>query len=311
MPLPLILWGAAAGLAATGVFKGVQASGNFDKAKEIGRDAENRHKKSISLLEKKREKTQKYLENLGKVKLEAFTHQIKFLVDESKKRKSTSSKIAGFEESFTIENLKQMESIVLRSLEIEKGLGTGAVGGTLAAMGAYGAVGSLATASTGAAISGLSGVAATNATLAWLGGGALSAGGFGMAGGMVELGGIVLGPALAIGGFMLAGKAEEAVTQAQKYSAEVDIGIEKIELLKSGLGAIQKRAGELEGVIEKMISQFEKVKVPASASDELFFNMVKVGKCLKQVLEIAILDKDGQAISDIKPQLPSGFMLID
>lgn len=177
MPLPLILWGAAAGLAATGVFKGVQASGNFDKAKEIGRDAENRHKKSISLLEKKREKTQKYLENLGKVKLEAFTHQIKFLVDESKKRKSTSSKIAGFEESFTIENLKQMESIVLRSLEIEKGLGTGAVGGTLAAMGAYGAVGSLATASTGAAISGLSGVAATNATLAWLGGGALSAGG--------------------------------------------------------------------------------------------------------------------------------------
>lgn len=38
---------------------------------------------------------------------------------------------------------------------------------------------------------------------------------------------------------------------------------------------------------------------------------MKVGKCLKQVLEIAILDKDGQAISDIKPQLPSGFMLID
>ena len=45
-------------------------------------------------------------------------------------------------------------------------------------------------ASTGAAISGLTGVAATNATLAWLGGGALSAGGFGVAGGMAVLGGL-------------------------------------------------------------------------------------------------------------------------
>lgn len=45
MPLPIILWGAAAALAATGVFKGVEASGNFDKAKEIGEDAERKFKK--------------------------------------------------------------------------------------------------------------------------------------------------------------------------------------------------------------------------------------------------------------------------
>ena len=48
------------------------------------------------------------------------------------------------------------------------------------------------TASTGTAISALSGVAATNAALAWLGGGAVSAGGWGVALGSVVLSGGVL-----------------------------------------------------------------------------------------------------------------------
>ncbi|EPB9212345.1 hypothetical protein ACRT7K_000407 [Campylobacter jejuni] len=57
-------------------------------------------------------------------------------------------------------------------------------GGGIASLGAgaYGSVGLLASASTGTAIASLSGAAATNATLAWLGGGSLAAGGFGMAG---------------------------------------------------------------------------------------------------------------------------------
>ena len=51
-------------------------------------------------------------------------------------------------------------------------------------------VASIGTASTGTAISTLSGAAATKATLAWLGGGALAAGGLGVAGGTVVLGGV-------------------------------------------------------------------------------------------------------------------------
>ncbi len=49
-------------------------------------------------------------------------------------------------------------------------------------------VASLGTASTGTAISALSGAAATKATIAWLGGGALAAGGLGIAGGTAVLG---------------------------------------------------------------------------------------------------------------------------
>ncbi|GAA7811656.1 hypothetical protein HpMS14_10990 [Helicobacter pylori] len=54
----------------------------------------------------------------------------------------------------------------------------------LAAYGAYTGVGMLASTAGGVAIAEISGVAATNATLAWLGGGVLSVGGFGMVGGM-------------------------------------------------------------------------------------------------------------------------------
>lgn len=67
------------------------------------------------------------------------------------------------------------------------GVGAPAVVSTLVA--------SLGTASTGTAISTLSGVAATKATLAWLGGGALAAGGLGVAGGAVVLGAITVGGA--------------------------------------------------------------------------------------------------------------------
>lgn len=40
MPLPIVLWGAAAALGATGVFKGDKAVGNMKEAKAIGENAQ-------------------------------------------------------------------------------------------------------------------------------------------------------------------------------------------------------------------------------------------------------------------------------
>ena len=70
--------------------------------------------------------------------------------------------------------------------------GMAAGAGTMALVVAYG------TASTGTAIASLSGVAATNASLAFLGGGAVSAGGGGMVAGAAVLGGIVTITAVAV-----------------------------------------------------------------------------------------------------------------
>ena len=309
MPLPLILWGAAAALAATGVFKGVQASNNFDTAKDIGANAEKRHKKKSDDLDVARKSTQKALEKLGRLKVDVFINQIKHLVEVIKKTKSARSKIKDFDLLITLDQLKEYEKLVLTSIALEKGLGTGAVGGALAAMGAYGSVGALASASTGAAISGLSGVAATNATLAWLGGGALSAGGFGMAGGMIALGGIVLGPALAIGGFLIASKAEEALTEAHAYDARVDVAIADMNIIATALKAIRSNAAELMSVIVELASRFDAIKVNNDRSVVAFQRMVTLGKAIKEALDIAIITEDGKAVKGIKGQF-SGLLEI-
>ena len=297
MPIPLLLWGAAAALAATGVVKGAQASSNFDKAKEIGKDAEHNYYKASEALDADRNATQKGLETLGALKVSIFTDQIKYLVEAIKKGKS---KISDFDVKISADQLKEYDRLVLGSLAIERGLGSGAVGGALAAMGAYGAVGTLATASTGTAIAGLSGAAATNATLAWLGGGALSAGGFGMAGGMLALGGIVLGPALAIGGFMMASKAEEALSQAHAYDAEVDVAIEKMKILRTNLKGIRSNAAEMHNTLEELARRFDAVKVPDATNSKKFQRMIMIGKKLKEALDISIIESDGTAIAGLQ-----------
>ena len=73
MPLPLLLWGAAALLAGTGVVKGAVAISDFDDAKKIGKSAEKRHKDAEADLQKQRENTNKDFEKLGELKLAVFT----------------------------------------------------------------------------------------------------------------------------------------------------------------------------------------------------------------------------------------------
>ena len=309
MPIPLLLWGAAAALAATGVVKGVQASNMMDEAKEIGEKAERKHRRAAAALEEVRTSTQEKLEDLGKLKVTAFTQQIRHLIEVIKRTKTASSKLQGFQEEFSIDKIKTYEAMILRSMELEKGIASGAVGGTLAAMGAYGTVGYLATASTGAAITGLSGAAATNATLAWLGGGTLSAGGFGIAGGTLALGGIVLGPALAIGGFMMASKAEEALTEANKYKAEVSVAVAKMQAAETAMGGIVTNAKEISTIITELARRFDQIKVNDDRDPAAFQRMVAVGTSLKKALEVAIINKEGVAIENIKAKC-SGLLTI-
>ncbi|KFH28192.1 sortase [Helicobacter pylori] len=117
-----------------------------------------------------------------------------------------------------------------------------AIGGVLAAYGAYTGVGMLASTAGGVAIAELSGVAATNATLAWLGGGALSVGGFGMVGGMAVFGWLVAGPALAILGAMSADEMEEKLEKAKSYYSQVEKAVKKADAIIDQFQAIEKMA---------------------------------------------------------------------
>lgn len=155
---------------------------------------QKKYDKAIDKLEEYKISTNVKLEELGRLKLSVFTEQIKHTVDVIKQSKDASSKLENFGSSISVDELKEMEKMVLNSLKLESGLLSGASGGALAGFGAYSKCWFISFSSTGTTISGLSGVAASNATLAWLGGGSIASGGFGMAGGMLALGGIVAGP---------------------------------------------------------------------------------------------------------------------
>jgi hypothetical protein len=123
-------------------------------------------------------------------------------------------------------------------------MGTGAKALTVTAVAQGGAI-----ASTGAAISGLSGAAAQSATLAWLGGGAVAAGGGGVAVGSAVLAGVAIAPAVLVGGFVMAHEGEKSLTRAKKYAAKVKRACAEIDAAIDVAEAAQARIEELELVV--------------------------------------------------------------
>ena len=284
MAIPILLWGAAAALAATGVKKGFDAKSDFDSAEVIGKSAEEKYEKAVEKLEKDKVLTNKYLEKLGKVKAEVFATEFKYVVDFCLRIKDSSrAELKEFKEHISEVELKELAKLAKVGLELETAIGSSVVSGALTGLAAYGSVGMLASASTGTAIATLSGAAAKSATLAWLGGGSLAAGGYGIAGGTLALGGIVLGPALAIGGFIMAGKAEEALTEAISYSNKVDIAVEEISTHLTYLKAIRSNCQEMVNVIDGSVERFKKVKTDNINDKQAIEKMFTMAKSLKKL----------------------------
>lgn len=151
--------------------------------------------------------------------------------------------------------LKQMSTM---ATSIAGGLAGSAVAGALTAIGAYGGAMTLGTcATTGTAIASLSGAAATNATLAFLGGGALSIGGLGMAGGTMVLGGLVAGPALAVMGFVVGAKASANKDAAYSNLAKANKYVEEVKTVQVLCKAIRMRANMFERLLIKLDALFE------------------------------------------------------
>ncbi len=216
MPLPLIIGAAAAVAGLYGVAKGVSGAIDHNDAKKIGKNAEDIFNAANERLESQRESTNNVLEDYGQRKLRAFNGVILDFIKTYEKIKNIELSQSPEVDKLTSGDFSNQTLAGLRQdyqalKDAGLGLGAGLSGGAALAFGAYNGTMLLATASTGTAISSLGGVAATNATLAWLGGGSLAAGGYGMAGGAMVLGGIVAGPALAIFGHIVGNKGEAAL----------------------------------------------------------------------------------------------------
>lgn len=307
MPIPFIIGGVALALGATGLAKGAGALSDMSDVQDVGSRAERKHRKKLEEVDKVRQATNNELARLGKLKVDIGKNQLQHVINVIAKLKSSSSTtLRGFDEKVMNKQLPQISQMVTTSLSVDSGLASGLASGVLVGMGAYGSVGMLATASTGTAISTLSGAAATNATLAWLGGGSLAAGGFGMAGGTLVLGGIVTAPALAVAGFMMASKAEEAMTEAKRYSNNVDLKVAELDKVIAQLEAITKSAKELQYVLLKTVSTFEKelkISLDEALKPE---NDKKVARMLdytinliKPLLDMPAIKDDGSAYEGV------------
>jgi proteasome assembly chaperone (PAC2) family protein len=315
MAIPLFLIGGATILlTGTGVKKGFDAKEKNKKAKDIIKNIERDFEFAKEELEVEREKINETLQEYGKYKLEIFSTRMQILLNILKCQKKAKSNY-NHEVYFSDEQVTSLKHDVENSYEILSGLGKGVASGVLTAYGAYGTVGLIAEASTGTAIASLSGAAATNATLAWLGGGSIATGGYGIVGGIAVLGSIVAGPAIAVTGFAMDSKAEKNLTKAKEFESEVKIKIEKIKVSIKGFEAIRERINEMESIINKFVNKFDTIynnilnkqgvmdrfkdlfKTPKNKSickhKREIEQLITLGKAIKETLSINLLDEEG------------------
>jgi hypothetical protein len=311
MPIPFILAGAAIALGGYGVKKGIDAKDDFDEASENNKKAQRTYDNAEEELAETKDNTNSSLEKLGFLKASIYDESLDDFMDIFEKIKNID-----FEDKLALGTLNSVDNqdildIKNTVLEMKEVLGGGVAalgGGALAGFGALGGVGMLASASTGTAIAGLSGVAATNATLAWLGGGALSAGGFGMAGGMAVLGGIVAGPVLAVGGALMASKAETAKYNSYSNLDTANIAKEEMNSASIVLDGICERTIEFINILEPLNEIFEEYintlenivdksddyHTYSKSEKEIVMTTALIAKTVKNICDAPVIDENGE-----------------
>lgn len=324
MPLPLFLVGAAIVAGGYGVKKGFDAKADYDEAEAVNTEAEEIYDNAQAELEKARKKAEKAIEELGTTKFSIYEQTLLPFVDAFSKIKNIDFDDSGLLEKnkLTTVNADDMKTVAVSAIAMKDIVGGGitALGtGGLAGLATYGGVGLVGTASTGTAIGSLGGVAATNATLAWLGGGSLAAGGMGMAGGMAVLGGIVAGPVLAVGGMMVASKAEAAKEDAYSNLYEAELAAEEMNSGTVVTRGISRRFREINKVLVELNQRFAPMLQSLqdlvesntdynsySAADKKgVFLTASIAKTLKNVMEAPLLDEDGLVTSESRAVLTS------
>lgn len=190
MPLPLLIpigIGVAALVASGGLT--LNAQGKIKKAKAEHAQSYQAYKAKYDDLTRYKTETDKFLGELGRSRANAM-QSVRDAIDFIRRAKLVNPNIISDAE-VSIPDLEKLDQAYGNILKTLGGTGASAAGGAgvgaLTALGAYGAVAAWGVASTGTAIDTLSGAAGSSATPAWLGGGALAAGGLGIAGGTAVL----------------------------------------------------------------------------------------------------------------------------
>jgi uncharacterized protein YoxC len=302
--IPIILGGVALITAGVGVVTGVGGISKIEEAEKLGKAAQKRYEQKQKSIEKTLQSTQDLAQKYGQLQIQVKLQTIgRFVAFIERIGQQVSQSDMEFLERLEGGSAQQIHEYKMATLEAEH-FATGgfkALGAAYAAgQGTIALVGLFGTASTGAAIGGLSGAAAWNATLAWLGGGSLAVGGGGMALGTLVLGGIAVGPALMIGGFVLGGQGERALTDAYRYEVQINTEIVKLDAFKDFLGQVQRRIIELENLVNTLnsrsvdcLSELESNSFVLERDAAKFQQVALLIKALTEIMKTPVLNTNG------------------
>lgn len=262
MPLPFILGVGAAVAGVTGVGSGIRGAVKMKDANDTMKMVEKQHNRNTTRFEENSKITNKKMDELGTFELnilksfDTFSDIIEKIQNrpEFKEYKMEGVQLPKYDAE-TIKEVSVGAGVLLGGLG---GAAVGTAGGFAAAGATTSAVMALGTVSTGTAIASLSGAAATNATLAALGGGALSAGGGGIALGTSILGAATLGVGLLVGGAIFnvtGGKLSDKAEEARKQVEKEEKTINKICLYLAQLNVAANRFYETLRCVKQMYDE--------------------------------------------------------
>lgn len=143
-----------------------------------------------------------------------------------------------------------------------------------------------------------------------------------MAVGTLVLGGIAVGPAVAIGGFVLASQGEKALTRATEYAAQVDTAVARMEALIAFHHRAEVRVKELRSVAAALNARathaIEHVAEIADGFDEECDDHVArlslamlLSKALSELLQIKVFDAEGMLTSESEAALAGYRRLVE
>lgn len=311
MPLPFILGAVATVAAIGGVGSGIHGASKMKEANDTMKSADSRHKKNIARFDETSEETNKAMDELGALELEIlhsfddFSNTIEKIQNrpQFKEYKKEGVEIPKYDKE-AFKKVSVGAGVLLGGLG---GAAVGTAGGFAAAGATTSAVMALGTASTGTAIASLSGAAATNATLAALGGGALAAGGGGIALGTTILGATTLGVGLLVGGVIfnvtgskLSDKADEAWAQMKEAEQKIDRICSYLNDLKSAaikytksLTTVRDKYNEIFGYVTYTVNNLHKTDWNDFSKEERIAtqNAVLLVGLLYKMCQVSLVNK--------------------
>ncbi len=218
--------------------------------------------------------------------------------------------------SISRQEIQELGTIEMNASEALKATG---IAGSIATVALTGvpsavtwAVGQFAAASTGIAIKSLSGAAATKATLAWLGGGAVSAGGGGVAVGTTVLSGITYASAgifaLASAGLIAGMHYSKKKTEAYQYLADVQKWAKEAEVGFTLIEGIIAKANEMADLTERLgekaieqLSYLDPLIPDFSANDKICVTSFQICrmliKAISEISQVPLLDESTGELS--------------